>query len=113
MSARTQVYAGGYLEPGTAPRCPLLGRLLTDWPAGFDPEAGGGERLLSGRPTTPFTCRRGWFGASRISRPQLRHRGQRVGIARQEPSAVGLFAVYRDTMTGELRPFSGDARGHR
>src|ERR1700694_2975366 len=24
MSARTQVHAGGYLEPGTAPRCPLL-----------------------------------------------------------------------------------------
>ena len=49
---------------------------------------------------------------TRFSRPQLRHRGQRVGIAGQEPAAVGLFAVYRDSMTGELRRFSAGARGH-
>ena len=35
----------------------------------------------------------------------LLHRGQRMGIAGQEPAAVGLFAVYRETMPGELRRF--------
>ena len=42
----------------------------------------------------------------------LLHRGQRVGIAGQEPAAVALFAVYRDTMTGELHRFSAGARDH-
>ena len=60
----------------------------------------------------PVKCN-GWLGAFRNSRPQLRHRGQRVGIAGQEPAAVGLFTVNRDTMTGELHRFSADARGHR
>src|ERR1700722_7665319 len=55
----------------------------------------------------------GCFAASRLSRPQLRHRGHRVGIAGQEPAAVGLFAIYRDTMTGELLRFSAGGRGHR
>lgn len=36
-----------------------------------------------------------------------------MGIAGQEPAAVGLFAVYRDSMTGELRRFPACARGHR
>src|SRR3989442_15251589 len=52
------------------------------------------------------------FYGSHISRPQLINRGQRVGIAGQEPAAVGLFAVYRDSMTGELRRFTAGARGH-
>jgi hypothetical protein len=36
-----------------------------------------------------------------------------VGIAGQEPTAVGLFAVYRDSMTGELRRFPAGVGGHR
>jgi len=36
--------------------------------------------------------------------------GQQGGIAGQEPAAIGLFAVYRDTMTGELHRFSAGAR---
>ncbi len=43
----------------------------------------------------------------------LLHRGQSVSIAGQEPAAVGLFAVYRDTMPGEVRRFPAGALGHR
>src|SRR5438477_6789967 len=46
-------------------------------------------------------------------RSQFLNRGQRMGIAGQEPAAVGLFAVYRDSMTGELRRFPACARDHR
>jgi hypothetical protein len=42
-----------------------------------------------------------------------RHRGQRVGVAGQKPAAVGLFAVYGDPMTGQLRCFSAGARCYR
>ena len=35
-----------------------------------------------------------------------------MGIAGQEPAAVGLFAVDRDPITGELRRFPAGARGH-
>jgi len=52
------------------------------------------------RPSTP------------LLRSQLLNRGQRVGIAGQEPAAVGLFAVYRDSMAGELRLFPAGARHH-
>ncbi len=38
------------------------------------------------------------------------YRGQRVGVAGQKPAAVGLFAVYGDPMTGQLRCFSAGAR---
>jgi|GEM_PF-5334618 len=64
------------------------------------------------RPGTAVKCN-GWFGAARSSRPRLRHRGQRVGIACQKSAAVGLFAVDRETMTGELRCFSAGARRHQ
>jgi len=47
-----------------------------------------------------------------ISRPPLLHRGQRVCIARQEPAAIGLFAVDRKTMTRQLLGLSAGARGH-
>src|SRR5438105_10940384 len=46
-------------------------------------------------------------------RSQFLNRGQRMSIAGQEPAAVGLFAVYRDPMTGELRRFPACARGYR
>jgi hypothetical protein len=36
-----------------------------------------------------------------------------MGITGQEPATVGLFTVYRDSMTGELRRFPADARGYR
>jgi hypothetical protein len=36
-----------------------------------------------------------------------------MGIAGQEPAAVGLLAVYRDSMTGELRRFPAGARCHQ
>jgi hypothetical protein len=41
-----------------------------------------------------------------------RHRGQRVGVAGQKPTAVGLFAIDGDPMTGQLRCFSAGARCH-
>jgi hypothetical protein len=33
-----------------------------------------------------------------------------MGIAGQEPAAVGLLAVYRDSMTGELRRFPAQGK---
>ena len=36
-----------------------------------------------------------------------------MGIAGQEPSAIGLFAVYRDSMTSELRRLPARAPGNR
>ena len=41
------------------------------------------------------------------------YRGQRVGVAGEKPTAVGLFAVYSDPMTGQLRWFSAGARSYR
>ena len=35
-----------------------------------------------------------------------------MGIAGEEPAAVGLFAVDRDPMPGELRRFPAGARRH-
>ena len=35
-----------------------------------------------------------------------------MGITGQEPATVGLFTVYRDSMTGELRRFPAGARSH-
>ena len=59
-----------------------------------------------------------WQGCRRplpqptVSRPQPLHRGQHIRIAGQEPAAVGLFAVDRDTITSESALFSADAWGH-
>src|ERR1700730_7300285 len=53
----------------------------------------------------------GW--TQRPSIPQLASGGQRVGVAGQKPAAVGLFAVYGDPMSGQLRCFSADARRYR
>jgi hypothetical protein len=39
-------------------------------------------------------------------------RGQGVRISGQEPTAVGLLAVDRETITSELRRLSADAGGH-
>ena len=36
-----------------------------------------------------------------------------MGITGQEPATVGLFTVYRDSMTRELRRFPAGARGYR
>lgn len=36
-----------------------------------------------------------------------------MGITGQEPAAVGLFAVYRDSMTGQLSRFPACARDHK
>src|SRR3569623_3129944 len=36
-----------------------------------------------------------------------------MGIASQEPAAVGLFAVYRESITGELRRFTACMRDHQ
>jgi len=50
---------------------------------------------------------------SRAAKGRFLNRGQRMGIAGQEPAAVGLFTVHRDSMTGELRRFPAYAWGHR
>jgi len=42
----------------------------------------------------------------------LLHGGQGVGVAGQEPAAVGLSAVDREAMPGELLFFPAGARGH-
>src|SRR5258708_6015405 len=47
-----------------------------------------------------------------IPETSLLHRRQSVDIAGQEPTAIGLFAVYSDTMSGELRRFPAGALGH-
>ena len=36
-----------------------------------------------------------------------------MGIAGQEPYAIGLFAVHRDSMTSELSRFSASEPGNR
>jgi len=36
-----------------------------------------------------------------------------MGITGQEPAGVGLFAVYRDSITGEFCRFPACARSHR
>jgi len=36
-----------------------------------------------------------------------------MGIAGQEPAAIGLFAVHRESMTGKLCRFPACQRGHR
>jgi proteic killer suppression protein len=41
------------------------------------------------------------------------NRGQRMGIARKEPAAIGLFAVDRDSIARHLRCFPTKTRGHR
>jgi len=51
------------------------------------------------------------FGA--LATTSMSPLGQCVGVAGQEPTAVGLFAVDRDPITGELRRFPAGARGHR
>lgn len=52
----------------------------------------------------------GLFGDTQIGRTGLQ---QRMGIASEQPTAVGLFAVDRDSITGELPRFPAGARGHR
>src|ERR1700738_4735496 len=52
MSAQTRVHAGGDLESGTAPRCPLSGRLLTKRPVR--------SLYLSGRSVFPLNGRSGY-----------------------------------------------------
>src|SRR5947209_11767717 len=47
-----------------------------------------------------------------LLRPRFLRRRHRMSIAGQEPAAVGLLAVYRDSMTGELRRFTACALGH-
>ena len=47
-----------------------------------------------------------------IPATSLLHRRQSVDIAGQEPTAIGLSAVYSDTMSGELRRFPAGALGH-
>src|SRR6266571_4010425 len=47
-----------------------------------------------------------------IPATSLLHRRQSVDIAGEEPTAIGLFAVYSDTMSGELRRFPAGALGH-
>ncbi len=70
---------------------------------------------LSYTGSTSFTGSLGSSWVNKSSLPdqvQPLHRGQHIRIAGQEPAAVGMFAVYRDTMTGELRRFPAGARGH-
>jgi len=54
-----------------------------------------------------------WRRFHTILRTSACHRAERVGVAGQEPAAVGLFAVYGDPMTGQLRCFSAGAWCHR
>ncbi len=42
-----------------------------------------------------------------------RHRGQRVCIAGEEPAPIGLLAVDRDSMTGQLGCYAAGTRCHR
>jgi hypothetical protein len=55
-------------------------------------------------------------GSIAVHRPLtilLLHQGRGVGIASQAPAAVGLFAVYRDTMSGEFRRIPPGVLGDR
>jgi hypothetical protein len=47
-----------------------------------------------------------------LSYSRLLNRGQRMGIAGQEPAAVGLFAIDGDPMPGQFHGFSAGVRCH-
>jgi len=106
------------------------GRLLTDWPV--LPVCARSGRWVAQAQTPRVTLnarherwckgaqrslRRTLDGMARSSETILTtsacYRGQRVGVAGQKPAAVGLFAVYGDPMTGQLRCFSAGARCYR